>query len=216
MPQPAVSPDGPDRPAGKITETNRRRATASYHHPVSLPDATPGWMTSAGKPTDLPWEEAGAPASRAYRAAGFRRGRGITPGTRVLVEASAIGGSASLRAGRVPSHRRQGGAKALAFRPSAQIQSRHDEENRVFLQPVSVVDERSALDPPVSLLKHAQRLHQLSPTGRFLVRRALRHDRSRGPRCGVEGLAVLDARRPAAGDPVRRGGLRPRGLPSPA
>lgn len=30
---------------------------------------------------------------------------------------------------------------------------------------MSVVDERSALDPPVSLLEHAQRLHQLSPDG---------------------------------------------------
>jgi hypothetical protein len=41
--------------------------------------------------------------------------------------------------------------------------SGHDEENRVFLRSVSVVHERSALDRPVSLFKHAQRLHRLTP-----------------------------------------------------
>lgn len=41
----------------------------------------------------------------------------------------------------------------------------HDEENRVFPGPVSVVDERRALDHPVSLFEHALRLHRLTPDG---------------------------------------------------
>jgi hypothetical protein len=60
MPEPAVPPGGPDWPVGKMMETSYRVATASYHHPVSLLEATlagelsgagatPGWMTSAGK-----------------------------------------------------------------------------------------------------------------------------------------------------------------------
>ncbi|MCW2916393.1 MAG: hypothetical protein JWN52_4461 [Actinomycetia bacterium] len=40
---------------------------------------------------------------------------------------------------------------------------RHDEENRVVPEPVSVVYERSALDRPVSLFDHAERLHQRAP-----------------------------------------------------
>jgi hypothetical protein len=39
----------------------------------------------------------------------------------------------------------------------------HDEENRVFLQPVSVAYERSALEHPVSLFDHAQRLLAATP-----------------------------------------------------
>ena len=39
----------------------------------------------------------------------------------------------------------------------------HDEENRVFLQPVSVEYERSALDHPVSLFDHARRLLAETP-----------------------------------------------------
>jgi hypothetical protein len=41
----------------------------------------------------------------------------------------------------------------------------HDEENRVLLRPVTVVHERSALNRPISLLEHAQRLHRLNPEG---------------------------------------------------
>lgn len=41
----------------------------------------------------------------------------------------------------------------------------HDEENRVFLQPVSVAYERSALDHPVSLFDHARRLLAETPDG---------------------------------------------------
>ncbi|MBR7832069.1 hypothetical protein KDL01_02295 [Actinospica durhamensis] len=41
----------------------------------------------------------------------------------------------------------------------------HDEENRVFLQPVSAAHERNALDHPVSLFDHAQRLFALTPDG---------------------------------------------------
>lgn len=41
----------------------------------------------------------------------------------------------------------------------------YDEENRVFPRPVSVVDERGALDHPVSLFAQAQRLHRLTPDG---------------------------------------------------
>jgi hypothetical protein len=43
--------------------------------------------------------------------------------------------------------------------------SGHDEENRVFFRPVSVVDERSALDRPVSLFEYARRLSRLHPDG---------------------------------------------------
>lgn len=41
----------------------------------------------------------------------------------------------------------------------------HDEENRVFLQPVSAACERSALDHPGSLFDHAQRLLAETPDG---------------------------------------------------
>jgi hypothetical protein len=41
--------------------------------------------------------------------------------------------------------------------------SGHVEENRDRTRPVSVSNERSALDRPVSLFEHAQRLHRLTP-----------------------------------------------------
>jgi hypothetical protein len=92
-------------------------------------------------------------------------------GTWVAVPSSgdglvALGGD--IRGGDMPF---EGGAEfvgvheAVAAASSGMYSSGHDEENRVILRSVSVVHERSALDRPVSLFEHAQRLHRLTPDG---------------------------------------------------
>jgi hypothetical protein len=58
----------------------------------------------------------------------------------------------------------ESGALHLFSKPMPGVYcSGHVEENRDRTRPVSVSSERSALDRPVSLFEHAQRLHRLTP-----------------------------------------------------
>lgn len=81
----------------------------------------------------------------------------------------------------------------------------HDEENRVFLRSVSVVHERSALDRPVSLFEHAQRLHRLAPDGPLPGGGHPLPDSGRHPKASApeRKLALATVLREFIGDPAR-------------